>query len=211
MLKSYIQRSDFASLSILLLFAWGCQAKSKPAEPAVPPEEVAASQELTTGLSQIINDARIKYWPLRYDFAEDLLERLDQIEADLAGKKQGKVPRFLPKLDEEEERAHFRETARRWEAQTGKNFRSEINRLKASVAARKPGERFHPEFQKDFSASFDDFIKIEVLEIRERGNRVIHEAAEKLFAKYREGYPQLVQQFEAELKKPEYALPGEAR
>jgi hypothetical protein len=209
MLRFNIKRSAFASLSILL-FASGCQAKSKPAKPAAP-EEVAASQELSTGLTQIINDARIKYWPLRYEFAEDLLERLDQIESDLAGKKQGKAHRFLPNLDEVEEKAHFRETAQRWEAQTGKNFRTEIDRLKASVAARKPGERFHPEFQKDFSATFDDFIKIEVLEMRGRSNRVIHESAEKLFAKYRDGYPQLVLRFEAELKKPEYALPGEAR
>jgi hypothetical protein len=224
MSKSFRYRSTYACLSILLLLPVGCQPASKPAKSVVAaeetaskpakqtlsPQEQAASQELSANLSQIINECQLKYWPLRYEYAEDLLERLDQIEGSLAGKTESKATRFFPKLAEGEEKAHLRETARRWQAKSGKKFRAEIDRLKASVAARKPGERFHPQFQKDFSRTFDDFIKIEVLEIRERRNQQIHEAAEKLFGKYREIYPQLVDQFEAELSKPEYALPVKA-
>lgn len=205
------KRLNTAGVSTLLLFAWGCQGCSKPAKMSEPPADLAASQEISSNLSRIINEARIKYAPLRYEYAEDLLERLDRIEADFAGKTEAPPPRYLPTMDEKEEKAHFRETVRRWEAATGKKLRTEVDRLKASVAARKPGELFHPVFQKDFSSTFDDFIKIEVLETREHCNRVIHEAAESVFAKNRERYPLLVRQFEEELKKPEFAIPDAAR
>jgi hypothetical protein len=197
----------------LLTVAWGCRSETKPAAtpPAVSAEEHAADQAITVRLSEIINDAQIKYWPLQYNFAEDLLETLDQIEARLAGRAEGPAPRFMPKLDEPEEWAHSRETIRRWKAQTGKSMRAEIDRLKAAVAARKPGERFHPEWQKAFSNTFDDFKKIEVEEMRERRNRVIHEQAEKLFSEYRAKHPGLVRRFEATLNAPPYDLPAKAQ
>ena len=75
---------------------------------------------------------------------------------------------------------HFRETLRRWKAKTGKDLRAEIDKLKAEVAARKPGgPPFHPDFHKHFSAVFDDLIPIEVAEIRERRNRYLHEKAKR--------------------------------
>jgi hypothetical protein len=173
--------------------------------------EHAADQDITSKLSKIINDAQIKYWPLRYNFAEDLLERLDQIEARLASRTEGAALRFMPKLSEEEELVHYRETIRRWEARTGKSIRPEIDRLKASVVARKPGELFHPRWQKDFSETFNDFKKIEVEEMRERRNRVIHEEAEKVFADYRARHPGLVRRFEATLSAPPYNLPSKSQ
>src|SRR5262249_53268766 len=159
----------------------------------------------------IMNHAQIKYWPLRYNFAEDLLEKLDQIDARLGGQAEGPAPRFISKLDEQEEWAHYRETIRRWAAQTGKSMRAEIDRLKASVAARKPGERFHPEWQKDFSNTFNDFKKMEVEEMRERRNRVIHKQAEALFSEYRARHPGLVLRFEANINEPPYNLPSKAQ
>ncbi len=206
-----MKRLNAAGVSTLLLFAWGCQGCSKPARMSEPPADLAASQEMSSNLSRIINEARIKYAALRYEYAEDLLERLDRIEADFAGKTEGSPPRYLPTLDEKEEKEHFRETVRRWEAASGKTLRTEVDRLKASVAARKPGELFHPEFQKDFSSTFDDFIKIEVLEARERCNRVIQKAAESVFAENRERHPQVAREFEEQLKKPEFAVPAAAR
>jgi hypothetical protein len=199
--------------AFLLTFAWGCGSDTTPTStgPALLTEEHAADQEIMTKLSKIINDTQIKYWPLRYNFAEDLLERLDQIEAHLSSRPKGPAPRFIPKLSEQEEWAHYRETIRRWEAQTSKSMRAEIDRLKASVAARKPGERFHPEWQKDFSETFNDFKKIEIEEMRERRNHVIHEEAEKLFAEYRAKHPGLVRRFEATLSAPPYDLPSKAQ
>ncbi|GAC1448910.1 MAG: hypothetical protein NVSMB9_32520 [Isosphaeraceae bacterium] len=207
MLNFLGHRRIFACSGFFLLFAAGCQGDPKPARPADSPVDLAASQDMSRELSRIVNDARLKYAPLRYEYAEDLLERLDLIEASLAGTLKGPAPRYFPKLDEDEEKAHLRETTRRWEAATGKKFRVEIDRLKAQVTARKPEERFHPAFQKDFSLSFDEYIKFEVLEMRERCNRAIHKTAESLFTKNREKHPELVRQYEAELNKPEYAFP----
>ena len=113
--------------------------------------------------------------------------------------------RALPKLDEQEEVEHFRETFRRWKAKTGKDLRAEIDPLKAEVAARKPGgPAFHPDFHKRFSAVFDDLIPIEVAEIRERRNRYIHERAKPLLDSYREKDADAVRRYEQFLSQPPY-------
>jgi hypothetical protein len=107
---------------------------------------------------------------------------------------------------------HFRETIARWRAKTGKDLRAEIDPLKAQVAARKPGDPpFHPEFHKRFSAAFDALIPIEVAEIRERRNRVIHERAKPLLDAYRDKLPDIVLELETALNQPPYNLTPLAR
>ena len=114
----------------------------------------------------------------------------------------------MRKLDEQEEVDHFRETFRRWTAQTGKDLRAEIDKLKAEVAARKPGgPAFHPDFHKRFSAAFDDLIPIEVAEIRERRNQYIHRQAKTSLDSFREKDPDVVREFEDLLNRPPYNLP----
>lgn len=165
--------------------------------------------ELQAELSELINATSLTYQQLEYDYAEDLLDRLDRYEAYLAGDSTEDPPRFMPNLDAEEELDHLREVIRRWEDQTGKNLREEIDALKADVAARTGEEQFYPEFQKKFSAAFDDFIKIEVAEIIERRNRVIHQQAEDLLGPHRAAHPEIVEHFEAMLASPQYAPPDQ--
>jgi hypothetical protein len=179
---------------------------------AADPEAVAALQK---ELSEAINKASIRYLSLAYDYNEELLEKLDRIEAKLAGKDDRPYPRYLagtarqPGLDEAEELDHFREVFRRWEAKTGKTLRAAIDPLKAEVAARKPGgPPFHPEFQRRFAQEFDTLIKFEVEEMRERRNRALHRETEPLLAKYRDKQPDLVREYESTLNAPPYALPA---
>jgi hypothetical protein len=154
-----------------------------------------------------MNDAAARFRPLDYEYDEDLLRILDRVEADLSGKATGSPPHVMPNLDVEEEREHFRETFRRWKDKTGKDLRAEIDKLKAEVAARKPGgPAFHPDFHKRFSAAFDDLIPIEVAEIRERRNRYLHERAKTLLDPYREKDPDAVREFEQVLNQPPYNL-----
>ena len=156
-----------------------------------PRENVSeASQHLGEGLNQLINDATVQFRPLDYEYDEDLLKVLDRVEAHLSGTAAGPAPNVMPKLDETEEMDHFRETFRRWKVQTGKDLRAEIDKLKAEVAARKPGgPAFNPNFHKHFAAAFDDLIPIEVAEIRERRNRYLHDQAKPLFDSCREKDP----------------------
>ena len=145
-----------------------------------------------------------------------MLEILDRVEADLSGKATGPPPRMMPKLEVEEEQDHFRETFRRWKDKTGKDLRAEIDKLKAEVAARKPGgPAFHPDFQKHFAATFDELIPIEVAEIRERRNRYLHERAKAILDPHREKDPDAVRELEQVLNQPPYNLttpaPAEAK
>jgi hypothetical protein len=172
--------------------------------PPLDPEAAQASQKIGARLSTLINEATARFKELDYEYNEDLLTKLDAIEAYLSGKAAGPPPRFLPKLDEPEEIDHFRETIRRWESKTGKNLRAAIDPLKAEVAARKPGAPYHPEFHKHFSAAFDDLIHIEVDEMRERRNTYIHKNAEPIFNEFREKYPAAVREQEDMLNKPPY-------
>jgi hypothetical protein len=169
-------------------------------------------QKLQGDMSRIINDTSITYQQLDYDYAEDLLDRLDQYEAYFTADpdSKGEPPRFMPKLEPEVELAHIQEVIRRWEAQTGKNLRAEIDALKSEVEARTGEELFHPEFQKNFSIAFDDFIKLEVAEIQERRNRSIHEQAEALFAPHRADHPQIVEHFQAMISTPQFAPPQDS-
>jgi hypothetical protein len=176
--------------------------------PAPSNAESPASQEIGARLNQLINDATVRFRPLNYDYDEDLLQILDRVEASLSGTATGPVRRAMPRLDEQEEKDHFRETFRRWRAQTDKDLRAEIDPLKAEVAARKPGgPAFHPDFHKRFAAAFDDLIPIEVAEIRERRNRYIHERAKALLDPYREKDPDAVRPYEEILNQPPYNLP----
>jgi len=182
----------------------GAFVAKKPAPAESGPKTPAA--ELAAELTKIINEYEIKYIQLNYDWNEDLLEKIDRVEAYLGGRSKSEPPRYMAKLEAKEELDHLRETIRRWEAKTGRKLRPEIDALKADVAARKPGELFHPEFQKKFSLTFDDFIPIEVQEIRERRNRRIHQAAQPLFEKYRATSPDAVKQYEAMVNAPPYNL-----
>jgi hypothetical protein len=168
-------------------------------------------QALRADLSRVINDATKLYKPLRYRYDEDLLTAIDQIEAHLSDGATGPAPRFLPDLTEQEESDHFRETIRRWEAQTGRSLRGAIDPLKAEVADRDPGgARFHPDFHKRCRAVFDDLIKIEVLEMRERRNRAIHQQAASLLDRYRATNPEEVRPYQESLDHGEYRVPDPA-
>jgi hypothetical protein len=165
----------------------------------------AAAKQLDDSMNSLVNEATVRFRALDYEYDEDLLQILDRTEASLSGKSSGPRPRALPKLDEQEEVEHFLETFRRWKAKTGKDLRTEIDLLKAEVAARKPGgPAFHPDFHKRFSAAFDDLIPIEVAEIRERRNRYIHERAKPLLDSCREKDPEAVRPFDQFLAQPPY-------
>jgi hypothetical protein len=191
-------------------------AASLPNQSAAPADDAdaATAQAIRAGLSKVINDAGFHYLPLVYKYDEELLEILDRAEAYLSGRPESSAPRFMagvekrPGLSEEEELDHFRETIRRWHSKTGKDLRKEVDTLKAEVASRKPGgPQYYPEFHKHFSTAFDDFIPIEVAEIRERRNQYIHEQIKPLFDKYRAIAPKHVEAQEDLLNKPPYNLP----
>jgi hypothetical protein len=211
-LQTVCRLAAVTSLVLALIVCSGCGRPAPDRSPSgalggppLDPEAAQASQAIGAKLSTLINEATARYKELDYEYDEDLLTKLDSIEAYLSGKATGPPPRFLPRLDEPEEVEHFRETIRRWQAKSGKNLRAELDRLKAEVAARKPGDTpFHPEFHKHFSAAFDDLIAIEVFEMRERRNTYIHEEAKSIFDQYREKYPSVVREHEALLDKPPY-------
>jgi len=187
--------------------AKGAFFAKRPAPAETGPTTPAS--ELTGELSTIITEAGSRYASLEHEYDEHLLALVDKAEAHLSGKQKGPAPRAMPKLSEQEEYDHLRETIRRWEAKTGKKLRAEIDPLIAEVAARKPGgPPYHPDFHKKFAAVFDSFIPIEVEEIRERRNRSIHEKARPLLEKYRATAPDQVKQFEATLNAPPYSLPA---
>jgi hypothetical protein len=215
-----IRRTAWAAACAGLVAAPGCGdhtpasgsgAGSGPPPAALARDDETQFQKLRGEVSTVINDATIRYTPLQYQYSEGLLDTLDQVERALSGKAQGEPTRFLPKLDAQDELDHFRETVRRWEAKTGRSLRTEVDTLKADVAARKPGERVHPEFQRRFSAVFDDLVALEVAEIRERRNRAIHAAADKILAPYRAEHAEPVRRLEAVLNAPPYNLPEKGR
>jgi hypothetical protein len=195
--------------TLLIALATGCGGTPTPAD--VPGQDAAADpalREFNGKISDLISDATERFRPLDYGYDEDLLKMLDQVDRHLTAKVPGPPPRFMPKLDADEEVAHFRETVRRWTAKSGKNLRAEVDKLQAMVDARKPrGKPFDPEFHRRFAETFDDLIPIEVAEIRERRNRLIHEKARLLFDASREKYPAAVRESEALISKPPYALP----
>lgn len=200
---------DRLLLSVAALATIGCTDGSPPPPRPAVADDTEAERELSTALSKLINEASIRNAPLVYDYDEDLLVRIDQVEAYLAGGAEGKPPRFMPKLTEAEEADHFRETIRLWEAGTGRKLRPEIDQLKAEVAARKPdGPRYYPDFHKRFSATFDEFIKIEVADTQRRRNREIHAQVVPLLETYGSRAPELVRT-SSEMLNQQYPLPSE--
>ena len=176
-----------------------------PAETKVQTSE--ADQELGASLSTVINDANTKYRPMSYDNDENLLAILDRVETRLAGKSKTLDPLPMANLDEAEQLDHFKETIRLWSEKTKRNLRETIDPLKADVAARAPGgQPFHPDFHKKFAAAFDDFIPLEIAEIRERRNRVIHEKTRPILDQYRGSSQAAVLLHEKTLNSPPYDL-----
>lgn len=207
-----LRRTAAWACLLWLILAAGCdgpttgQGVASPQPPPLSGEDQALYQQFERQTNQLINDHLQKYTELRYDYNEGLLKILDQIELTLSGKLEGDPPRFLSSLDPQEEREHFQETIRRWEAKTGKKLRPEVDALKAELAARPAGEPFHPAFQRKFSQTFDEFIPIEVADLRERRNRSIHAAAEALLAPHRAKHPEPVRRIEQLLSTPPYNL-----
>jgi hypothetical protein len=167
----------------------------------------AVYQTLEAELNTLISAETIRYSPLRYEYTEGLLKSLDRIDRMVSGTSADDAPRLLPGLDPAEELSHLKETVRHWEAKTGKKLRAEVDSLQADVAARKPGEAFHPEFQRKFSTTFDDFIAVEVADLRERRNRTIHTSAGKLFDPFRASNPEAVRRASALIETPQYSPP----
>jgi hypothetical protein len=197
-------RPILRGLTFAILAAIGPGCGPKDAGPDLPTQtstsrgDPETDRAIKEGLNQIVNEAEARYKPLYYEYNEGLLQIADQAESILSGKAKPEVAslRFMPKLDEAEEREHFRESIRRWEEKNGQTFRAAIDPLIAEVAARKPGEAFHPDFQKRFGVVFDSFIPIEVQEARERRNRAIRAKAEGLLAQYRAAQPVVVKDYE---------------
>ncbi len=200
-------------LPILAAIGPSCTPKDTgtdlPSETATRRGDPETNRAIQEGLNEIVNEAEIRYKPLKYEYDEGLLKIADQAEARRSAKLKGDPPRFMPKLDEAEELDHFRETIQRWEERNSRPFRAAIDPLIAEVAARKPGEAFHPDFHKRFGLVFDSFIPIEVKEARERQNRTIRTKAETLLARFRATQPEVVKDFEATLSQqyPQTASP----
>ena len=199
----------------------GCDGSlAKTNAPSVPaPTPILAAtpevQAINQAVSDIMNDGSRDFKSLDYDYNEDLLRILDVVETHLKNGTAIPDPRPMSHLSPAEEIAHFRETIKRWEVQTGKNLRKTIDPLKADVASRasaapKRGSSFFPDFQRKFSAAFDDFIPIEVAEIRERRNRWVHAQAKPKLDAAREKAPDAVKEIEAMLAKPPWNLPAES-
>ena len=206
-------RTVSLGFGLALVLGAGCQRPAAPDAPvkALSAEERQVSAALNRDLSAVINAETIRYRALDYEYDEDLLTILDRIDAYLASGSGGPPPRAMPRLDAQEEVEHFRETFRRWRAGTGKDLRAELDRLKTEVAARGPkAPPFHPEFHKRFSAVFDDFIPLEVNEMRERRNRAIHAKARELLDARRESYPEIVRVQEEVLNQPPFNLTAAA-
>lgn len=206
--------STSISVLLCLVAAWGCDSGEGGAGGGAPATTASTTPnpddlELNAKISGLMNELTAKYRPLEYEYDEDLLATLDRVESRIAGKLEKLDPLPMPKLDETEQIEHFRESIKRWSTKTGKTLRSELDPLKADVAARKPGgPPFHPEFHKKFSEVFDDFIPIEVAEIRERRNSALHKAAGPLLDEFRSKAPQAVKLAEDTLNNPPYNLPG---
>ncbi len=174
----------------------------------------AVASKADEDLSRIINEATIRFTSLDYGFNEDLLRIVDETEAYLAAQPDARkamtVPRHLPKLDEQEELEHFRQTFSKWEAKTGKKLRAEIDRTKAAVAKRAANDKEASiAFNKDFSTTFDALIKEEVDDLRERRNRWIHERAAPLIEEIKSKTPAEAERLRKILDSPPYGIPSD--
>jgi hypothetical protein len=205
-----LHRVSFSLVSIpLFVIASGCRGGSTTGEnaPTTSKAHSGVRQQIDVELSEVINTMTKRHLPLEWEYDEDLLEMVDQIEARARGEAKGEKHRFLRRVTEQEEMEHYKETIRRWEEQQGRSLRSAIDPLIAEVAARKPGgPRYYPEFHARCRLVLDDFIKFDVLEMQERRNKAIHEKATPVLAKYRAEHPDVVHEYELTLDK-QYPLP----
>ena len=175
-------------------------------------EAVAEDSELIVELeqkfSEIIENASAKYHPIVYHYDEDLLAKMSAALAFLSGAKPEPRPsRLIPEIDEKEEDGHLRETITRWSAKTGRDFGKAVAELETALASVDRSKPFHPEFHREFSKVFDDFIAIEVPEMRERRNRVIHRRVREMLAPHSESKPKIARYFEQMIAVAPYADP----
>lgn len=206
-------------LMLILTISGGCGSSSSDnTEIAKEPQSVSTvnsdEAKINEAVSKIINDATTKYASLDYAFNEDLLKILDQFAGYYAAtpenRKAVKLERQLPKLDESEEIQHFEESIKRWEKKNARSLRSEVDRLKSLLAKRNTADKqSQVEFNKQFSAAFDDFVKIEVDELRERRNRWIHDKARPVIEELKATSSAAAGKVEATLNAPPYNLPAD--
>lgn len=206
-------------LMLILTISGGCGSSSSDnTEIAKAPQSVSTvnsdEAKINEAVSKIINDATTKYASLDYAFNEDLLKILDQFAGYYAAtpenRKAVKLERQLPKLDESEEIQHFEESIKRWEKKNARSLRSEVDRLKSLLAKRNTADKqSQVEFNKQFSAAFDDFVKIEVDELRERRNRWIHDKARPVIEELKATSSAAAGKVEATLNAPPYNLPAD--
>jgi len=84
--------------AVIYLGPTGCGGPSPPQadysalDPGVTARDPEAAAALQEAVSKAVNDTTIAYAPLRYRYNEDLLDKLDHIEAYFAGRP---VPRRL--------------------------------------------------------------------------------------------------------------------
>jgi hypothetical protein len=187
---------------------------------AAPPDAKAQAAEalrsadpktfatIETDVRKVVNDATVRYWPLDYDTDEQLVEILDQAEAQIAAGASEPLKRYLNRLEPEEELDHFRETIRRWKTKTGLDLRATIDDLKADIAGRDPKQTTFPEFHKKFAATLADFVKLGHEELRERRNRMIHDNLDAALDPHRQTHPAIVEHFETFYSQPPYNLPA---
>jgi hypothetical protein len=169
--------------------------------------------ELKRELNEIIEEAASRYRPLVYHYDEDLLQKVDRIEARLRGaavEAKEESERLIPGLEPAEEDDHFRETFRRWATKSGRDLRATIDDLKRQRAGLDPSKPFHPEFHRKFSEAFDDLIAVEVAEIRERRNREIQRRGQALLDRHRSDDPMARAAVEQVLEDPQYRVPDAA-
>jgi hypothetical protein len=206
------------SLTVIFIGLSGCNSSNSDNKPvagetANTPQaapEVASSNE---ALSKIINEATTRFSTLDYDFNEDLLKIMDDFARYFAtnsdARKALKFERQLPKLDEAEEISHFQESVKRWETKTGKTLRAEVDRIKKLLEARDAKNKESlANFNREFSTAFDDFVKIEVDELRERRNRWIHDKAKPVIEELKSKNSAAAASIESTLNNPPYQLPA---
>lgn len=204
-------------LMSVVMIAGGCgSGSSDNASTAATAQSAAPASgdetKINEAVSKIINDATTRFSSLDYAFNEDLLKILDQFANYYAStpenRKSIKLERQLPKLDQLEELSHFEESIIRWEKKSGKSMRSEVDRMKSLLAKRNTADKqSQVEFNKEFSAAFDDFVKIEVDELRERRNRWIHDKAKPAIDELKATNSTAAGKIQATLNAPPYNLP----
>ena len=178
-------------------------------------EAVAEDPELVNKLAQtfsdIIEEVSAKYHPIVYHYDEDLLSKISAAHAFLSGAKPEPRPaRLIAEIDENEEDEHLRETIKRWSSKTGRDFGKAIAELESALASVDRSKPVHPEFHRAFSKVFDDFIAIEVPEMRERRNRVIHRRVREMLAPHVGTKPKVVRHFQQLIAVPPYLDPDTA-